>query len=577
MTMRFLHGWIQTAVLGGALLGGAGAVALIAQTSTPLEKAAPAAPVQRNYLNKHVIQLPILIEERQRSLIQEIHLYVKDSPTSPWTLRDKVGPTQESFTFQAPRDGEYWFTMVTMDRQGRSYPADLRNEPPGLAVIIDTRAPVIELTHLGDTQVGTLIQCEIRSTNLDNGKTRLTFQGGDGVFRNLMPVQGRANVYCIPAEAVSTGVIRVSAESLAGNQTHREEHLNNLKANRTQQVGVAPQAAKMPQESSIARAMPKGPGNNGPEIVQRAPQEVVPQISPPPILPIMMNSAAKPGLRPDGTDGPRGVTKTNHEPIEVAPTPPLLNATHNAAKQAVAPEAVKRQIVNGNKVFLDYQIENAGLSGVGKVEVWITRDKGQSWHKIGEDAQRKGPMEIALPGEGLFGVTLVASNGRGVPGRPPATGDTPDGWIEVDTTKPFAQITSVASVIEDMKSVVHIHWAVTDKNLGDAAVDIFYAATPQGPWLPIAKGLKGEGQYRWTPPVEIGPQAHLRLIATDIAGNVGIASTLEPVLFDDPARPRAVIRNILTSMPTTSSPVMPMPVRVAPMPPPQIVQPAPMK
>ena len=87
--------------------------------------------------------------------------------------------------------------------------------------------------------------------------------------------------------------------------------------------------------------------------------------------------------------------------------------------------------------------------------------------------------------------------------------------------------------------------------------------------------MKAEGQYRWEPSIKIGPQAHLRLIATDAAGNTAIASTLEPVLFDDLARPRAVIRSIRTSDTTTQEPpvtVAPMPAP-APAPPVQIVQP----
>jgi hypothetical protein len=441
---------------------------------------------------------------------------------------------------------------------------------------------VVELTNLGETPIGTLIQCDIRDAHLDNGKTRLQFQGGDGVFRPMAAVPGKANVFCIPYEAVCSGLVRATAEDLANNQAFREEHLNNMRnsqkaaansdrkgtipTNPIQTVGAS--GGPIMMDKMTPQRMPKG---NGFEIVQRSPQDG-------PTLPI--GAGAKSTPRPDGTDGPRWLVQTKHETTEAGQTevgviPPLTNVNAHVAKAAhtaAAATAVKRQITAKNKVFLEYQIENAGLSGVGKVEAWITRDKGQSWHKVGEESNSKNPLEMHLPGEGLFGVTLVASNGRGVVGRPPATGDTPDGWIEVDTTKPFAQITNVKSATEDGKSVVHIHWTVTDKNLGDAPVDLFYGPTPQGIWLPIAKGLKADGQHRWTPPVEIGPQAHLRLIATDLAGNIGIASTLEPVLFDDPARPRAVIRNILTSMPPSSI----VPARSADPTPPHIVQPPPM-
>ena len=77
-----------------------------------------------------------------------------------------------------------------------------------------------------------------------------------------------------------------------------------------------------------------------------------------------------------------------------APTP---------VKQIHHEETLKRQFVNSTKVFLDYQIENAGQSGVGKVEVWMTRDRAKSWQKVSEQTQRKSPVEVQLPGEGLYG------------------------------------------------------------------------------------------------------------------------------------------------------------------------------
>ena len=218
------------------------------------------------------------------------------------------------------------------------------------------------------------------------------------------------------------------------------------------------------------------------------------------------------------------------------------------------PHTVKRQIVNSAKLFLDYQIENAGTMGVAKVEVWATRDLGKTWIKHSEESHAKGPFEVLLPGDGLFGVTLVASNGRGIPGTPPAAGDQPDSWVEVDTTKPAVEVSNLHVAMENGQAFVHLTWNAHDRNLGDSPVDLFYGATPQGPWLPIVKGLKAEGKHRWAPPTEIGLQAYLRLTARDAAGNTTIVNTLEPVLFGEPVRPRAVIRGITTGAPIPTSP-----------------------
>ena len=69
------------------------------------------------------------------SLIKEIHLFVKEQGGAPWKMCGVVGSDQQEFEFLAKRDGEYAFTMVTVDTQGRSIPADVRNDPPGLIVV----------------------------------------------------------------------------------------------------------------------------------------------------------------------------------------------------------------------------------------------------------------------------------------------------------------------------------------------------------------------------------------------------------------------------------------------------------
>ena len=217
----------------------------------------------------------------------------------------------------------------------------------------------------------------------------------------------------------------------------------------------------------------------------------------------------------------------------------------------------KRQIVNNPKMFLDYQLENVGSSGVGKLQLWITRDQSKTWTKLEEIAQDGSPLGLNLPGEGLYGITLVAVNGRGIAGAAPTAGEAPDWWIEVDTTKPTVELTKLATVADKGQNVVHIQWTAQDKNIGDAPVDLYYAATVQGPWLPIAKGLKAEGQHRWTPSAEIGTQAHIRLVVRDAAGNTTTVNTSEPVQIGDQVRPRATIRGISTNNPA-SIPLVPV-------------------
>src|SRR4029077_13068468 len=102
------------------------------------------------------------------------------------------------------------------------------------------------------------------------------------------------------------------------------------------------------------------------------------------------------------------------------------------------PAPVNIQVVGSPQVFLNYVVDQAtiGASGVGKMEIYASRDRGQSWQKVAEEKQLKNPAEVVLPGEGVFGLKLVASNGRGFGAQSPRPGESSDWWVEVDTTEP---------------------------------------------------------------------------------------------------------------------------------------------
>ncbi len=67
-------------------------------------------------------------------------------------------------------------------------------------------------------------------------------------------------------------------------------------------------------------------------------------------------------------------------PIGSESRPVREKSVSNAVNQFEVP--TKRHIVNNCHVFLNYEIEQAGISGVGRVEVWYTRDMGNTWQKL---------------------------------------------------------------------------------------------------------------------------------------------------------------------------------------------------
>jgi hypothetical protein len=517
------------ALLGSLLLVSWGSLTTV--RAQPPTMPAANMPAKR-FLNKTEFALPILIDARVQPTLREIQLYFKDNPGRPWTFADRAAPTQKEFRFRAPKDGEYWFTIVTVDRLGRATPspAQMAREPAGVIVVVDTKPPQVELHPLPVSADGACVQCLVRDDNLDPSHVRFEFQTKDEKWRPLDALPARPDTYRIPPEAAVTGKVRVQVSDQAGNTAMCEAKVDTAVA-----ALPAPAGQLAPMDGAIPVPLPENAG---------------------PIMPASH-------IEPAGPSVVQALPEVIHETRKVAPprTMPQLPLAPVVAQektvsheQAVVPMvAGARQVVNSRRVFLTYSIDQTGPSGVGKVQIWMTRDRGQSWECLGEDPDRQSPAEVLLPGEGLFGVTLVVSNGRGFGANPPAPGDAPDWWIEVDLTKPVAELISVQPSKGSDPGVMVITWNARDKNLGPEPVDLYWSANRDGPWMTIAKGVKNDRQYRWSVPQEVGSQAYVRLTVTDLAKNVSESVTPEAVPLDDLSRPRIRVVGVSTAAPGTGN------------------------
>src|SRR5439155_25260150 len=63
------------------------------------------------FTNKAHFRLPLKLADADRSDLQEVRPYAK-STTEGWSLKEAGAPGQPYFSFSAPRDDEYWFTVV---------------------------------------------------------------------------------------------------------------------------------------------------------------------------------------------------------------------------------------------------------------------------------------------------------------------------------------------------------------------------------------------------------------------------------------------------------------------------------
>ncbi len=107
--------------------------------SPPSPSASEAQLPPKCHMDKSPFYLPAIIDDSVRAKLREILLYVKDDPSKPWTLADKGQSSEKVFSFRPEHEGEYWFTVVTVDKMGRQTPPDLTREDPSIIVVYERK------------------------------------------------------------------------------------------------------------------------------------------------------------------------------------------------------------------------------------------------------------------------------------------------------------------------------------------------------------------------------------------------------------------------------------------------------
>lgn len=490
-----------------------------------------------SYTKNAEFELPVRMDDAMRSSLREVRLYVK-TPSTGWTLHKSGPPSLTRFQYRVPADGEYWFALTTVDRAGKMTPRDPAAEPPSLRVLVDTQPPTLLVRPWSEKgEVG--LRCSVEDSHAapDALKAVCRTPAGDVP---LEPVVGQPGTFRLRGADALAHPVRVSAADRAGNVASRDINVKELFA----AAGVAaPNALPGGVTNTSARVEPRrglpekgvAPAGSGPN--GKAPLPLPPEVTKvgtptahPPIVPAS-------GQTLKSTETPKRLPGSLPDVPSALPPAATPAVTGGASAGAVS----NRRLLNTTRASVDYRIDQVGPSGVGKVEVYLTTDGGQSWHRLREDPSRRSPTEIDLPGEGVFGIHLAITNGNGFGGRPPARGDAPDCTIEVDTTPPFVQLRP--SELVPQTGQLEVRWTASDKNLGAEPVSLSYRTRPDGPWQVIAKGVKNTGSHRWTFPRDAGATFYVRIEATDQAGNVAHVDSPSPITLDI-TEPRASVINV---------------------------------
>jgi hypothetical protein len=535
---------------------GAAVAALLGLGASGFAQDSPAAQ-KKFYSRKSTFRIPIRIDEKERDSIQELQLFVR-MPDGVWGCTEHADVTQTAFSFQANRDGEYWFCIVTVDKAGKPTPADPTKEDPGLIVVVDTQMPEIDVRPLGSGAGHSYLQCKLADANPDYASMRIEYQSTDGTWKALESVPNTVGVVQLPAADTFDGRIRLHVADKAGNVLDREMDLNPSRPPELPPAirNTAAAGSSDPSIRLVNDSLPPLPGTNPtlPPLSGAVPITAIndrPRSEPVPRPVTTAPLASEPRIITPSTSRSEKMSLPNGPAVVVPPVPSSPQGVLDPSKLPTlgleGGPSEGAPLVNSTKCRIDFAVDFTP-KGISQVEVWITADDCRTWRMAGISSDGKSPVVVDFPGDGKFGYMFRVKPQRGLCPPPPKAGDPVDGWLEVDVTKPTAELMGAA--LDDNKDTgqLVISWSAKDANLDAQPVSLYYALQPTGPWQPIALKIANLGNHRWNVPNGVGTEVYVRLEVTDRAGNVSHCDTPTPVQIAAP-RPKVRVLNVAPAKP----------------------------
>ncbi len=524
-------------------------------TATPIEDArTESGPT---ITSSAAFNIPFTLDPNQPRPV-EVRLFVSADKGAHWRPYAIARPDEGSFFFRAANDGEYWFAVRTLDRNSRLLP----NTPlrPEVVVVVDTRRPQLEFTaeagSAGEVKTSWRafdehLQAESLIVDFQPRASRAASASSWRPIKVELPQDGvprtsisGANQWW-PETAAHAITVRAQIRDRAGNVTVEQRQVA------LPQVATArpnnPAAAAFPADPFLRRRPAADAATNTPWQPDNTPtaaphtaNDIGGQVA---------DGAPKRANPGEDTAPPSGGLadldrlRPSPSPVE----PPVGNRVSASrdesatAARNLLPAGQRPRLTNSRHLNLDYDIEAVDPSGVAKVELWFTRDGGQTWTKGGEDEDKQSPFTIEATEEGVYGFRIVIASNGGLSSDPPQPGDAADIWIGVDVTPPIAEIISVPFGVKDRAGQLAINWRAQDEHLAARPIKLEYSDQPNGPWTTIAADLPNTGQYHWQVNADVPEKIYLQLEVRDDAGNVQ-TDRIDRAIDLSGLRPKARIR-----------------------------------
>ncbi len=512
--------------------------------------------------NKTRFRIPFKFDAAalQKMNARELQLHVSADRGLTWELAQTLAPDGGKFEYQAPADGEFWFSVKTVDGRNQLHPPTGQYET-GLIVVVDTAQPLLDISLKQIAPGRVQLSWQAADANLDPSTLKLEYYQPGSQAWDVVEVAARASGQTTwnvaqSGQVTVRGTISDAATNVGRSQSQLQiaaagEPAPAPKSNR--RVPIAgldeggEQAAIGVQPAPVAPQIPHDALTNARPPTFRAPIEQ-PSIGGDyrgPVItpfggaaiphPTEQFVSGTPALKPEIT---QDRWSSNPEPLAAQAVPMQRAST-------------RHRVVNTRKFQVGYKIDDVGPSGIGGVEMFITQDNGRKWWKYGEDQDQRSPFDVEVPQDGEYGFAIRVRSGAGLSNDPPMQGEAPAIVVAVDQTPPSVEMLPVQQGQGNSVNRLQIRWRIQDDHPSDKPVSLYYAANRNGPWEPIIGWKEDNGSYEWTVGPGVPAQLFLRVVARDLAGNVSKAESPTPIVVDL-SRPSARIVDV--EMPQTLGP-----------------------
>ncbi len=507
------------------------------QSDLSLAAAIPSAPV---FTSKTQFRIPYHYDQAEidRLGAREIRLYASTDRGITWNHIKSVAPTTRKFPFKATQDGEYWFSVRTLDSNNQLHPSG-RVFEPGLRVVIDTTPPKLELDLRQVSPGKVQLIWNAEDQNLDPTQLILEYaqNGSQNWQRVIVAPHGKGQTtWTISQGGVVAvrGMIKDRAANLGRSQKKIQVVAAASRAirNKKQDVPDFNQPIAQGHVPGNSDTETLTPYSNPQNSLKAGRADSLDHHTPlasrqlPSVIPKTGNFNQLPEKKQFSQDSLKGQFVAD-DPEQ---RPLYAKKRYPVKDKKWSPE--KKQVVNGKQFQIGFQIDEVGPSGIGAVELYITEDNGQKWYKYGEDPDKKSPFHVEVPQDGTYGFALRVRSGVGLADALPKTGEKPDVVVEVDRTGPEIKLNPVMQGQGSNANKVTISWTIREQNPVEKSVAINYSTQPDGPWETIVGWQEDVGRFTWS----VGPgnpsRFYLQVVSRDAAGNTSSEVTPQPIVVD---------------------------------------------